>query len=615
MIDLLKIKKQYAPKVDARRQNGGSRQVLVCGGSSCMADDSRTLYNTLVKIQKESGSFEVVCVGCMGLCSRGPAMIVYPEGVFYEKVTKADIDRIIKEHLVGGKVVMDKVYNRDDAGNIVPLEKMPFYSKQLKLVLKNCGRIDPINIYEYISQDGYFALEKCLKSLSPDEIIDILSKSGLRGRGGAGFPTGKKWMFTKSAVGDTKYVCCNADEGDPGAFMDRAVLEGNPYAVIEAMTIAGYAIGAKQGYIYVRAEYPLAVETLRKAIDSAHKVGLLGKNILGAGLDFDIELRLGGGVFVCGEETALLESVEGRRGEPRPRPPYPANEGLFGKPTLLNNVETYANIPNIILKGADWYSAIGTETSKGTKIFSVGGKIKNTGLVEVPMGISIKEIVQDICGGVPDGKFKAVQTGGPSGGCIPARYADMPVDYDSLTKIGAMMGSGGMIVLDDKTCMVDMAKYFIGFSVSESCGKCTPCRVGNKRLYEMLDKITKGQGEEGDVEKLKFLCTEVKQNSLCGLGQCSPNPILSTIQHFEDEYVAHIRDKKCPAGVCKCLTQYEIDKSKCVGCSLCARNCPVGAISGEIKKPFEIDQAKCIKCGECFKNCKFKAVTTGGERR
>jgi len=614
MIDLLKIKNKYIQDVDLRKV-GGSRQVLICGGSSCQADDSRILYETLKVKEKEIKNFKVVRVGCMGLCSKGPAMIVYPEGVFYEKVSTNDLNTIITEHILNGRIVFSKVYNKDADENIVPLEKMPFFSKQMKVVLKNCGRIDPLNINEYISQDGYFALEKCLKSLTPDEVIDIISKSGLRGRGGAGFPTGKKWMFTKTAVGDTKYVCCNADEGDPGAFMDRAVLEGNPYAVIEAMTIAGYVIGANQGYIYVRAEYPLAVQTLTQAIATAKKVGLLGKNIMGLGLDFDIELRLGGGVFVCGEETALLESVEGRRGEPRPRPPYPANEGLYGKPTLLNNVETYANIPNIILNGAEWYNHIGTEGSKGTKIFSVGGKIANTGLVEVPMGITIKEIVEDICGGVPGGKLKAVQTGGPSGGCIPARYANLPVDYDSLTQIGAMMGSGGMIVLDDKTCMVDIAKYFIGFSVSESCGKCTPCRIGNKRLYEMLDKITKGKGSLEDLDKLKFLCYEVKQNSLCGLGQCSPNPILSTLAHFNDEYVEHVKNKRCPAGVCRALVSYEIDKSKCVGCSLCAKNCPTQAISGEVKKPFVIDQKKCIKCGECYKNCKFNAVKIGGDSK
>lgn len=615
MLDLEKIKKEYGPIVDNRKKGGVMRQILVCGGSGCQSGGGVELLNQLTELCKNNNEVKIVRVGCMGLCAKGPAMIVYPEEVFYEKVTKNDLIKIYNEHILNGKVVLDKVYNKDNNGEIIPLNELPFFKKQLKLVLKNCGKIDPLDINEYIANDGYFALRKCLiGELSPDEVIQTLVESGLRGRGGAGFPTGKKWLLAKNALGEEKYVCCNADEGDPGAFMDRAFLEGDPFIVIEAMTIAGYAIGAKKGYIYVRAEYPLAVSTLKVALKIAKEKGVLGRNIFGTKFCFDIELRLGAGAFVCGEETALLTSVEGHRGEPRPRPPYPANEGLFGKPTLLNNVETYANVTRIIYNGAKWFNSVGTANSKGTKVFSVGGKLEIGGRVEVPMGITLKEIIYDICGGIPNGKkFKAAQTGGPSGGCIPAKYENMPIDYDTLTQIGSMMGSGGMIVMDEDTCMVDIAKFFLKFSVDESCGKCPPCRIGNKRLYEMLERITQGKGEETDIEKLKQLCLQVKQNSLCGLGQCSPNPILSTIAHFEDEYVAHIKDKRCPAHVCKDLVNYEIDKSKCIGCSLCSRNCPVAAINGEIKKPFEIDQNKCIKCGLCFKNCRFNAVKVDGK--
>ena len=537
-------------------------------------------------------------------------MIVYPEGAFYSMVKPEDIPEIVSEHLLKGRIVTRLLYQETvQEDTVKSLNHTQFYAKQKRVALKNCGVIDPENINEYIGMDGYMALGKVLTEMTPDQVIQTIKDSGLRGRGGGGFPTGVKWSFAAAQPAGQKYVCCNADEGDPGAFMDRSVLEGDPHVVLEAMAIAGYAIGANQGYIYVRAEYPIAVKRLEIAIGQARENGLLGKNILGTGFDFDIELRLGAGAFVCGEETALMTSIEGHRGEPRPRPPFPAVKGLFERPTVLNNVETYANIPQIILKGADWFASMGTEKSKGTKVFALGGKIHNTGLVEVPMGTTLREIVEEIGGGIPNGKkFKAAQTGGPSGGCIPASLIDIPVDYDNLISIGSMMGSGGLIVMDEDTCMVDIAKFFLEFTVDESCGKCTPCRIGTKRLLEMLDKITKGKGTMEDLDKMEELCYHIKANSLCGLGQSAPNPVLSTLKYFRDEYVAHIVDKKCPAGVCKALLSYVIDREKCKGCTLCARVCPADAISGTVKQPHVIDPAKCLKCGACIEKCKFGAI-------
>ena len=552
----------------------------------------------------------VVCTGCFGLCSLGPVVIVYPEGSFYSKVTLADIPEIVEEHLLKGRIVKRLLYQETiDNDAIHSLTDTPFYKKQKRIALRNCGVINPEVIEEYIAMDGYSALGKVLTEMKPEEVIQVIKDSGLRGRGGGGFPTGLKWSLAAQNDADQKYVCCNADEGDPGAFMDRSVLEGDPHSVLEAMAIAGYAIGATQGYIYIRAEYPIAVERLQIAIQQARELGLLGKNIFDSGFDFDIELRLGSGAFVCGEETSLLASIEGHRGEPRPRPPYPAVKGLYGKPTILNNVETYANIAQIILHGAEWFQSIGTERSKGTKVFALGGKIKHTGLVEVPMGTTLREIVEEIGGGVSDGgKFKAAQTGGPSGGCIPAKFLDIEIDYDNLTEIGAMMGSGGLIVMDESTCMVDIAEFFLRFTVDESCGKCTACRIGTKRLLEMLEKITSGRGEDGDIEKLESLCHYIKDNSLCALGQTAPNPVLSTLQYFRDEYVAHVHDHRCPAGACKELTIFKVLPEKCIGCTKCARNCPVGAIHGNVKEHHFIDMNKCIKCGVCMENCKFNAI-------
>ena len=552
--------------------------------------------------------------GCFGLCALGPIMIIYPEGTFYSSVKAEDVPEIVEEHLLKGRVVERLVYNdtaeqkQDDEP--VALSETRFYKKQKRIALRNCGVIDPENIEEYIATDGYQALGKVLTEMTPDDVIKCVLDSGLRGRGGGGFPTGRKWQLAKDLVkGGQKYVCCNADEGDPGAFMDRSVLEGDPHAIIEAMAIAGYAIGASQGYIYVRAEYPIAVHRLDVAIKQAREYGLLGKDIFGSGFDFDLELRLGAGAFVCGEETALMTSIEGHRGEPRPRPPFPAEKGLFGKPTILNNVETYANIPQIILNGPEWFASMGTEKSKGTKVFALGGKIKHTGLVEIPMGTTLREIIEEIGGGIPNGKkFKAAQTGGPSGGCIPASLIDTPIDYDNLIAIGSMMGSGGLIVMDEDNCMVDIAKFFLQFTVDESCGKCTPCRVGTKRLYEILEKITSGKAELSDLDKLEELCYHIKQNSLCGLGQTAPNPVLSTLRYFRDEYVAHIVEKRCPAGVCKELLSFSIDPDKCKGCTKCKRNCPVGAISGDVRQPHVIDTEKCIKCGVCVTNCNFGAI-------
>ena len=538
-------------------------------------------------------------------------MVVYPEGAFYSRVTVEDVPEIVSEHLLKGRIVKRLLYQETvvDDNTTKSLNETTFYAKQMRIALRNCGVINPENIDEYIAQDGYAALGKVLTEMTPQEVIDLVLASGLRGRGGAGFPTGRKWQFAANSKAEQKYACCNADEGDPGAFMDRSVLEGDPHSVLEAMAIAGYAIGANQGYIYIRAEYPIAVKRLQIAIEQAREYGLLGKNIFDSGFDFDIDIRLGAGAFVCGEETALMTSIEGKRGEPRVRPPFPAVKGLFGVPTVLNNVETYANIPQIILKGADWFRSIGTEKSPGTKVFALGGKITNTGLVEVPMGTTLREVVEEIGGGVPGGHtFKAAQTGGPSGGCIPAKLIDTPIDYDNLIAIGSMMGSGGLIVMDETTCMVDIAKFFLEFTVDESCGKCTPCRVGTKRLLEILNKITSGNGTLEDIDKMEELCYYIKENSLCGLGQTAPNPVLSTLKYYRDEYEAHVVEHRCPAGACKALTNYSIIADKCKGCTLCARNCPVGAISGSVKQPHVIDTTKCIKCGVCMEKCKFGAV-------
>ncbi len=588
--------------------------ILVCGGTGCTSSGSHEVIAELNKEIEAVGldkEVKVVMTGCFGLCALGPIMIVYPEGAFYSKVKPEDVKEIVEEHLLKGRIVKRLLYQETVEGDDVKsLAETNFYAKQIRVALRNCGVINPENIDEYIGTDGYMALEKVLTTMQPQEVIDVIKASGLRGRGGAGFPTGMKWQFAANAVGDQKYVCCNADEGDPGAFMDRSVLEGDPHAVIEAMTIAAYAIGASKGFVYVRAEYPIAVSRLKIAIEQAKEYGLLGEHIMGTDFSFDLEIRLGAGAFVCGEETALMTSIEGHRGEPRPRPPFPANKGLFAKPTILNNVETYANVAQIILKGPEWFRSMGTEKSPGTKVFALGGKITNTGLVEIPMGTTLREIVEEIGGGCPNGKkFKAAQTGGPSGGCIPASLIDTPIDYESLIQIGSMMGSGGLIVMDEDNCMVDIAKFFLEFTVDESCGKCAPCRIGTRRIYEILDKITRGEGEMEDLDTLEELCNHVKANSLCGLGQTAPNPVLSTLRYFRDEYVAHIVDKRCPAGVCKKLLSYEIDPEKCIGCTLCAKNCPVGAITGELKKPHSIDKSVCIKCGVCETKCKFGAIS------
>ena len=587
--------------------------VLVCGGTGCTSSGSQQIMETLKEEIKKAGlekEVSVVQTGCHGLCALGPIMIVYPDASFYSMVKVEDIPEIVQEHLLKGRVVTRLLYQETvTPAGVKALIDTDFYKKQHRIALRNCGIINPEVIEEYIGTGGYQALGKVLTEMTPDDVIQCLIDSGLRGRGGGGFPTGLKWKLAKQNEADQKYVCCNADEGDPGAFMDRSVLEGDPHAVLEAMAIAGYAIGANQGYIYVRAEYPIAVERLKIAISQAREMELLGKDIFGSGFDFDIDLRLGAGAFVCGEETALMTSIEGNRGEPRPRPPFPAQKGLFGKPTILNNVETYANIPQIILNGPEWFSSMGTEKSKGTKVFALGGKIHNTGLVEIPMGTTLREVIEEIGGGIPNGKkFKAAQTGGPSGGCIPAEHFDIPIDYDNLISIGSMMGSGGLIVMDETDCMVDIAKFFLEFTVEESCGKCTPCRIGTKRMLEILTKITKGTATMEDLDKLEELCYYVKENSACGLGQTASNPVLSTLRYFRDEYEAHIKEKRCPAGVCKALLSYHIDADKCKGCTLCARNCPVGAIIGSVKNPHIIDTDKCVKCGACMEKCKFGAI-------
>ena len=625
--ELVAIKDKYAELVAVRKavaeqgekmaeHTGYRKQILVCGGTGCTSSGTKKVLAALdesLKAHNLEDEILVVRTGCFGLCALGPIMIVYPEGAFYAHANAEKIERIVKEHLIDGNVCTDLLYQETvhTDGTITPFNQTNFYKKQMRISLRNCGVIDPEKIEEYIAVDGYKALHKVLTEMTPDDVINEITESGLRGRGGGGFPTGRKWAFAKASVNDVKYVCCNADEGDPGAFMDRSILEGDPHCLIEAMAIAGYAIGAHQGYVYIRAEYPIAVERLQIALDQAKEKGLLGKDIFGTGFDFDIEIRLGAGAFVCGEETALMTSIEGNRGEPRPRPPFPAIKGLFGKPTVLNNVETYSNIAQIINKGASWYNSIGTETSKGTKVFAVGGKITNVGLVEVPMGTTLREIIEEIGGGIPNGKkFKAAQTGGPSGGCIPAEHIDTPIDYENLIRLGSMMGSGGLIVLDEDTCMVDISKFYLEFTVDESCGKCAPCRIGTKRLLELLDKFTKGKGTMEDLDTIEELAKHMKSSSLCALGQSAPNPVLSTLNYFRDEYVAHVQDKTCPAGVCKALTKYVIDEEKCIGCTKCARNCPADAITGTVKQPHVIDQDKCIKCGVCMSNCKFNAVVT-----
>ena len=613
--EIRKIREEKRKELDLRvnlKANTREKHILVCHGTGCTSSKSPKIIENFRKIIDEKGikNVRVIQTGCFGLCAKGPIVIIRPEDTFYAMVKPEDCEEIINTHIVEGKIV-ERLLCKDIDNSIVKrLDELTFYKKQQRIALKNCGIIDPENIDEYIAFDGYKALEKVLFEMSQDDVINEITESGLRGRGGAGFPTGKKWYFTKIAEGDQKYVVCNADEGDPGAFMDRSILEGDPHSVIEAMMIAGYAVGANKGYIYVRAEYPIAVHRFQTAINQAKEYGILGENIFGTDFSFDLEVRLGAGAFVCGEETALLESIEGRSGRPRLKPPFPANSGLWKKPTLINNVETYANITKIILNGAKWYSSIGTEKSKGTKVFALGGNVVNVGLVEVPMGTTLREIVFDIGGGIPGGhEFKAAQTGGPSGGCIPAEHLDTPIDYESLSQIGSMMGSGGLIVMDDTKCMVNLAKFYLGFTVDESCGKCTPCRIGTKRMLEILERITEGNGETDDLEKLERLAKTIQKASVCGLGQTAPNPVLSTMKYFRDEYIAHIRDKKCPAKECKALKTIEIDPEKCRGCGICKKNCPVSAITGEVKQPHKIDEDVCIKCGTCISKCPFKAIS------
>ncbi len=612
--EIHEIRESKRAELDLRvnlKANTKEKHILVCRGTGCTSSKSPKIIETFRKIleEKHIENVKVIQTGCFGLCAKGPIVIIRPEDVFYAHCTPEDCEEIINTHIVEGKIVERLLCKDIDETTVKRLDELNFYKKQKRIALQNCGIIDPENIDEYIAFDGYKALEKVLLEMKPEDVIREVLDSGLRGRGGAGFPTGKKWEFTRIAKGTQKYVVCNADEGDPGAFMDRSILEGDPHCIVEAMMIAGYAIGANKGYIYVRAEYPIAVHRFQTAIDQAKEYGILGKNIFGTDFEFDLEIRLGAGAFVCGEETALLESIEGKSGRPRLKPPFPANAGLFMKPTLINNVETYANITKIILNGAKWYSNIGTETSKGTKVFALGGNVVNVGLVEVPMGTTLREIVFDIGGGIPNGReFKAAQTGGPSGGCIPEEHLDTPIDYESLAKIGSMMGSGGLIVMDDSKCMVNLAKFYLGFTVDESCGKCTPCRIGTKRMLEMLERITEGKGEEGDIEKLEKLAQTIKMTSVCGLGQTAPNPVLSTLHYFKNEYIEHIENKNCPAGECKALKKMQINSEKCKRCGLCAKQCPVGAIVGNREEGFKIDTEKCIKCGLCASKCHFKAI-------
>ena len=618
--ELKRIKEETLPVMSLRDGTVGGenveskfeKQVLVCGDTGCASSKSLDVEATFRDLLAENDLAEkvdVVRVGCLGLCAAGPVVVVYPGGTFYSHITVENAETIVKEDLKGGNVVKDLVYEEAISEEAMKkIYEVPFYTKQKKIALKNCGLIDPEKLSEYIANDGYFGLHKALIEMKPEEVIETLKDSGLRGRGGGGFPAGLKWQFTAAATGSQKYIICNADEGDPGAFMDRAILEGDPFSVIEAMTIAGYAIGSDQGYIYIRGEYPSAIKKLERSIEKAKEKGLLGEDIFGTGFNFDIELRLGAGAFVCGEETALIASIEGERGMPRNKPPFPANEGLWGLPTLINNVETYANVAQIIYKGSDWFKAIGTEGSPGTKVFTLGGNIKNTGIIEVPMGITLREVIYDVGGGIPSGRpFKAVQTGGPSGGCITADDIDTPIEYETLVELGSMMGSGGMIVMDEGTCMVDIARFFLDFSVDESCGKCTPCREGTKRMLEILEKITAGEATMEDLERLESLASSVKDSSLCGLGQSAPNPVISTLRYFRDEYLAHIQDKKCPAGSCQALLEYHITDD-CIGCGLCAKNCPVDCISGEPKEKYVIDNERCIKCGNCYDVCPVRPV-------
>ena len=612
--EIQKIREEKRKELDLRvntKLDTREKHILVCHGTGCTSSNSPEILETFKKLIKEKNieNVRVIKTGCFGLCAKGPIVIIRPEDTFYAMVKPSDCEEIIQKHIIEGEVVQRLLCKDIDGKKVQSLDELSFYKKQKRIALKNCGVINPEDIDEYIAFDGYKALEKVLKEMTPDDVIDVISKSGLRGRGGAGFPTGKKWEFTKASQADQKYVVCNADEGDPGAFMDRSILEGDPHSVLEAMMIAAYCIGANKGYIYVRAEYPIAVKRFQIAIDQAKEYGIIGKNIFGTDFDFDIEIRLGAGAFVCGEETALLESIEGKRGQPRVKPPYPAVAGLWGKPTLINNVETYANITRIILNGADWYSSIGTENSKGTKVFALGGNVNNIGLVEVPMGTTLREIVYDIGGGIPNKReFKAAQTGGPSGGCIPKQYLDTPIDYESLKEIGSMMGSGGMIIMDDTKCMVNLSKFYLEFTVSESCGKCTPCRVGTKRMLEILQRLCDGKGEKEDIEKLELLAQNIIKSSVCGLGQTAPNPVLSTLKYFRDEFIEHAVDKNCRTHECKAISKIEIDPEKCKACGLCQKVCPVGAIKGEARDKREIDQEKCIKCGTCLASCPFKAI-------